>query len=161
MSWFSLAVFVAAVVALAYFIPVLGLPILGAIALVVIVSAFLWRRDARRLRALAAERADEDIGSFGRSFRHTGVDMWIVRAVWDALAPWGTSPAGRVPLRGSDLLIEDLEIDDEDLGDLIPEIAARTGRSLDDVRSNPFYESLRTVQDLVFFLNAQPRRAAA
>jgi hypothetical protein len=157
LSWPSIAALGTGVLALSYFVPVIGAPILGLIALIAIVSAVLARQDARRLAALSLSRAGEDIGSFARPFRHENVDMWVVRAVWDALGPWTTTSAGRVAVRPDDLLVEEMNIDVEDLGDVIAEIARRTGRSLDDLAANPYYESLRTVRDLVHFVNAQPR----
>ena len=35
-------------------------------------------------------------------------------------------------------------------------IACRTGRSLDDVHSNPYYGRVKTASDLVYFFNHQP-----
>ena len=149
------------VLALSYFIPVIGVAILSLIALVAIVSAVLTHQDAGRLGALSLRRAGEDIGSFARPFRHENVDMWVVRAVWDAVAPWMTTSAGVVAARPDDLLVEEMKIDVEDLGDVVAEVAKRTGRSLDDLEANPYYDSLRTVRDLVYFVNAQPRQLDA
>ena len=161
MSWSSVAAFGTAVVGLEYFVPVIGVPIAGLVAFVVTVSEVLACQDARGLAALARSRAREDIGSFARPFRQERVDMWIVRAVWDALGPWMTTSTERVAVRPDDLLVEELKIDDEDLGDLIVEVAGRTGRSLEQVLESPGNEAPRTVRDLVHFVNAQPRRAAA
>jgi hypothetical protein len=57
-----------------------------------------------------------------------------------------------------DNMTEDLRVDADDLDmDLVPHIAERAGRSLNDTRRNPLYGKVRTVRDLVAFLEAQPK----
>lgn len=63
------------------------------------------------------------------------------------------------PVRASDSLVNDLRIDSEDVEDLLVDIAARSGHSLDETQSNPFYGKIDTVRDLVLFINSQPRTA--
>ncbi len=66
------------------------------------------------------------------------------------------------PVRASDRLMEDLRLDDDDLDfDLAMQIEQRTGRSLDQTKTNPLLGKVKTVRDLVLFFNAQPRRSAA
>jgi hypothetical protein len=116
------------------------------------------------LRRLAAQRAGEDIGSFARHFdrRAEPFDPWVVRATWDALQPWARFPGGRLPLRPSDRLGEDLRIDDEEVGDqLVPEVAERAGRSLQRAESNPYWGRVVTVGDFVRFVTMQPCVAGA
>ena len=161
LSWLALVAILAGVIALAYFVPWLGIPVLAVIVLAAVGTAVLTPRDRRRLRALASTRAGEDIGSFARAFRPNAVDMWIVRAVWDALAPWSTIPEGRVPLRATDRLVEDLKIDPEDLEAVMREIAGRIGRSLERANSHPLYGRVSTIRDLAQLLNGQPRQSAA
>jgi len=161
LGWRTLVAIIAGAIALAYVVPWLGIAILSVIALAAIGAALHAPRDKRRLRALANSRPGEDIGSFARAFRRAAVDMWIVRAVWDALTPWTTLPEGRVPLRPTDRLIEDLETDPEDLEDVVGEIASRVGRSLEGAQWHPLYGGITTISDLVQFLNGQPRQAAA
>ena len=120
--------------------------------------------DTRRRRRLAIERAGEDIGTFARAFdrRREPFDAWVVRAVWDELQlnlAVGDAP---VPLRPDDRLAEDLRIDDEELDlDIIVDVAARSGRSLEGVERNPMYGHVVTVRDLVHLIALQPWRAAA
>ncbi|MCU7873666.1 MAG: hypothetical protein KZQ91_13075 [Candidatus Thiodiazotropha sp. (ex Lucinoma borealis)] len=62
-----------------------------------------------------------------------------------------------VPLRADDDLFDLLEIDEEDLDlDLLEEIAQRTGRSMNNTEKNPYFEKVRTLGDLVYFVNEQP-----
>lgn len=63
------------------------------------------------------------------------------------------------PVRASDLLLNDLHIDSDDIEELLVDIAARSGHSLDETEDNPFYGNINTVRDLVLFINAQPRVA--
>ena len=68
-----------------------------------------------------------------------------------------SSPEASIPIKAEDDLTDVLEIDDEDLDmDLLVEILQRTGRSMDDTLSNPYFGKVKTVADLVYFVNAQP-----
>ncbi|MEM7018209.1 MAG: hypothetical protein AAF512_12820, partial [Pseudomonadota bacterium] len=61
-----------------------------------------------------------------------------------------------VPIKASDNLFETLKFDADDLDlDLVEEIAQRTGRSLEDGESNPYYGKVTTVGNLVLFFNHQ------
>jgi hypothetical protein len=60
-------------------------------------------------------------------------------------------------VRADDLLKEDLLLDDDDLDmDLAQEVEARTGISMDESGSNPYFGKVKTVRDLVFFFQNQP-----
>jgi len=61
------------------------------------------------------------------------------------------------PVRASDMLLDDLQIDSDDIEDLWVEIATRSGHSRDEIENNPFYGKVKTVRDLVLLINAQPR----
>ena len=113
----------------------------------------------RHLRRLASDRVDEDIGSFARAFnrRAEPFDSWVVRAAWDALTPYVQWDGRCLALRPTDRLVDDLCIDPDDLDfDLIPEVVARSGHSLDHAESNPHYGGIETVKDLVNFVTRQP-----
>ena len=116
-----------------------------------------------RLRRLAAGRPGEDIGTFARGLdrRTQPFDPWVVRATWDALTPHVSYPGGRVPLRQTDTLVDDLRIDPELLGIEFCEIAQRAGRCLDGIEANPLYRDGRTVGDLVRLVSAQPLTGSA
>ena len=130
------------------------------VALVIGLASLL---NDRRLARRARERAGEDIGTFARAFdrRAPDFDPWVVRAVWDALAPWTELPGGgRVPLRPTDA-IADLGCVDEDLEEVFEEAARRARRLLDGLEENPYYRRVATVGDLVALISRQPRAAAA
>jgi hypothetical protein len=55
-----------------------------------------------------------------------------------------------------------LKLDEDDLDlDLIEEIAQRTGRSMENFESNPYYGKVTTARDLVLFFNHQAGVTAA
>jgi hypothetical protein len=120
--------------------------------------------DDRRRRRMREARVAEDIGTFVRALdrRAEWFDPRVVRAVWDALrAERGTSEPP-IPLRPMDRLSADLGIEADDLDfDVLPEIAARTGRTLERAEVNPYYGRVETVMDLIRFVAAQPPSPAA
>ena len=131
---------------------------------VVVLGVFATVSERRRLQRLAADRVGEDIGTFARAFnrRETPFDPWVVRATWDALQPYMKFRGGRAPLRPSDGLFTDLDLDGDAVDfEIIPEIAARCSRSVDRCETNPMYGRVATVGDLVQFITVQPRRDAA
>jgi hypothetical protein len=116
-----------------------------------------------RLEGRARQRTGEDIGSFARAFdRHAPeFDPWVVRAVWDAMAPWTTLRDGtRLPLRPTDV-IADLGCVGTDVDDVVGEVAARTRRSLADPGTSPDTRPVVTVNDLVAFIAGRPPTGAA
>jgi hypothetical protein len=117
------------------------------------------RRDAARLRDIAAARAGESICQFARAFHVRQVDTGIIRAVYEELGRCFGSALAPFPLRADDDLFGALELDGDDFDEAVVEIASRTRRSLDDYQRNPHYATLRTPRDVVAFLMAQPRRA--
>lgn len=139
--------------------PWAAMPVIVMVGVAAVGTFVLDRGSARRLRALAASRPGEDIGTFAWAFRHKAIDMWAVRAVWDALAPWTRIPGGHVPLRSSDRLIADLEVDPEDLFDVASEIADRLDCAAEGKAIVTLIEHDPTVGDLVEFLGSQTRRS--
>ena len=127
------------------------------IVLFLVVSIIEHRRHKAQLRLLAESRSGESICEFARSFERKEIDTWVVRAVYEQLQQYlgGDVP---VPIRATDRLKEDLPIDTEDLEmDLMAEISQRAGRSLHNTTANPYYDQVKTVGDLVLFLDAQPK----
>ena len=112
------------------------------------------REQMRRGRA----RVGEDIGTFARAFdrQASTFDPWVVRAAWDALAPWTLLPDGtRLPLRPTDA-IEDLGCVDDDLEEVIVHAASRARRHLEPASINGYEDRVVTVGDLVDFLARRP-----
>jgi len=79
-----------------------------------------------------------------------------MRAVFEELQPFVP-----IPILASHRLVEDLKIDDEDLSlDFAPVIAQRLHRTLRDSERNPYYNRVKTVEDLVHFMEGQPVETA-
>jgi len=127
------------------------------ISLLVVMTIIGHRRHKARLKFLRESRPGESICEFSRSFDTKEIDTWVVRAVYEQLQGYlGGDPP--VPIRATDRLNEDLPIDSEDLEiDVMNQIAQRTGRSLKNTPANPYFDKVRTVGDLVRFVNAQPK----
>lgn len=126
------------------------------------IAILFWRdcSEKRHHERLLAGRTSGDIGAFARSFPRREIDTWVIRAVWDEVQAALTYPRNKqnfFPLLADDRLIEDLRIDSEELEWMVIDIARRSGRSLRDYETNPHYSQVRSVGDVVRFLNSQPK----
>jgi len=117
------------------------------------------RREKRRFEGMCTTRDEESICTFARSFSTRHVDTWVIRAAHQEIQQLTKSYIPAFPVRASDLLLDDLHMDSDDIEDLLVDIAARSGHSLNETENNPFYGKINTVRDLVLFINAQPRLA--
>jgi hypothetical protein len=155
LGWVVLAVLAVGVVAAEVVWPLMRLIAVGVKTWVIICNVVT----SRHLRRLAARRSGEDIGSFARAFdrRTRPFDPWVVRATWDALQPYVAFDGGKVPIRPTDRLDEDLCIDPELQDDLFEQVAERAGRSQEHLEQNPLYGKVVTVGGFVHFVTWQPR----
>jgi len=146
---------------------VVSSPSVAAIVLTVLGAATLLarrvaKREEDRLRSLAKSREGESISEFALQFDTRKVDTWIVRAVYEQIQAQLQHVHPAFPIRASDRLMEDLHLDEDDLDmDIAMQVEQRTGRSLDHSDANPLFGRVKTVQDLVLFFQAQPKRNAA
>jgi acyl carrier protein len=131
--------------------------ILALIAAFAVWAVFSLRKDKQELKRLADERENEGICTFARSFERKYVDTWIIRAVHEELQKDLGYPDIKYSIRATDRFEEDLKIDVEDLDDLLVIIAQRTGRSIEGTEKNPYYDKVKTVGDMVLFINSQPK----
>lgn len=118
-------------------------------------GAVVNKREKRRYEALARSRQGVSICEFARSFDTRQTDTWIMRATYQELQQWLQPYVTAFPVCASDRLSADFHLDADDVDDLLQEIAARSGRSLEKTADNPWYGSVHTVKDLVAFINAQ------
>lgn len=122
-------------------------PLTFPLPMLVLVGTLIgWWRDRRITRA----RAGESICSFAHAFDCRSIDTWIIRAVYEEFS-------GQYPVRACDDLEHDLCIAGDDLDDIGVRLAQRTGRSLERSEDNPMFGKVRTLRDLVTFLDHQPR----
>lgn len=118
-------------------------------------GAAVTKREKRRYEALARSRQGVSICEFARSFDARQTDTWIIRATYQELQQWLQPYVTTFPVRASDMLSADFQLEADELDDLLQDIAARSGRSLEKTEDNPWYGSVHTVKDLVAFINAQ------
>ena len=114
-----------------------------------------WRA---RMRRWAAERHGDSICTFARAVPRPERDAWIIRALYEELAPYARIGSIQVPIRPSDRWREDLAIDAEDLGDVVVAVAERVGRTMEGCEANEYFNRVRTVADVIAFLRRQPLR---
>ena len=112
--------------------------------------------EKRRLKKIVEQRREDSICTFAKSFDCRTVDTRIIRAVHEELQHYYSSEASGFPIRATDSFEKDLRMDDGDLEDIGIEIARRTQRSIENTEQNPLHGKVKTVADLVLFLNHQP-----
>ena len=110
------------------------------------------------MHLLRSERSGERICDFVRDFDFRNTDTWVLRSVYDELSKYLGHKGDPFPIHADDRWIEDLDIDEEDMFcDLLPDIAYRARRSLDDTEGNPYCGRVITIRDMVHFLQSQPK----
>ncbi len=119
------------------------------------------KKREKHFRVLLEGRKNDSICTFSRHFEYRKIDTWIIRAVYEQLQNYMNGEKENFPIRPTDDVFADLMIDDEDFElDLVEEIAQRTGRSLENTESNPYYGKANIVENLVYFFNEQPKTNA-
>ena len=155
LGWVFLLVLAAGFLYLLWSHPVATSLIFSLFALLALVEA---PRTRRKLVKLSTARRGESICQFARHFDRRSVDTWIVRAVYEQLREEMATKYD-IPIRPLDTFA-DLFIDNDDIDlSAAPEIAQRTGRSLEHSDRNPYFGKVKTAADLVHFFNAQPKVA--
>lgn len=134
----------------------LYLAVIAGFALLVIVwNKFEQPKIEKYFASLCEDRKGLSICEFAREFDSHTVDTWLIRATYEQLQA-ALPTKHKVPIKASDNLFDTLKLDEDDLDlDLVKEIAQRTGRSLDNLESNPYYGKVTTARNLVLFFNHQ------
>lgn len=117
-----------------------------------LIHLFTAPAEKRKLAALKATREDT-ICAFRKAFDCRKVDPWIIRATYEKVRDYFPG----FPLEASDDLQKELSLELEDSDDLCVSIAKCSGYDLTNTESNPWYDKVRTVGDLVHFINHQPK----
>ena len=161
LGWMGSLLLVALLIGFIYFIyssSQLGRYLTAAIVCSVLGYAWVINKSTkRRFELLARSRNGDSICEFARSFDTRATDTWIIRAAHQELQAVLQSYILDFPLRASDSLLVDLELDLDDVEELLRDIAKRSSRSLAETEENPYYGRLNTVKDLVLVVNAQPK----
>ncbi|MET0027791.1 MAG: hypothetical protein ABW101_09150 [Candidatus Thiodiazotropha sp.] len=112
----------------------------------------------KHFKVLLKGRDTDSICTFSRYFECREIDTWVIRAVYEQLQSYLAPEKKAFPIRPQDDVFKDLLIDDEDFElDIVEEIAERTGRSLENTESNPYYGKASIVENLVYYFNEQPK----
>jgi hypothetical protein len=131
------------------------------LAVATIGGGIVSRIDTRRKLVLASERPGDPLCVFARSMDLRSVDPWVVRAAFQNLQPYFPEQARPFPILPSDRLVDDFHIDPDDIEDIVADIAARVGYSLDRTEQNPLYGHVDTVGDLIQFFTHQRKTRSA
>lgn len=139
----------------------LGLAFLAPLFLILapvvgVVTALGTPRERKRLARLKSIREDT-ICAFRRAFDCRKVDPWIIRATYEEVRRWIPG----FPLEAKDDIENDLKLAGADIDDLLLNIAERSGYDLAATNQNPWYDRVKTVGDLVLFINHQPQTRVA
>lgn len=126
----------------------------GIIGFFAIWSRFLSERHERWLGTFATSRVGESICGFARDFPRGSVEPVLLRAVYEGVQ--GQMGDYRVPIRATSLT-SDLHLDADDIDEVYWDIADTCGYETEDGEQNPYRGRVKTVADLVHFLQYQPR----
>ncbi len=156
-GWMFLAVFVGLLIWLIWSFPYLLL----LVPVYLLIDAWDKMKRNTHFQNILKGRDNDSICTFSRHFELRQVDTWVIRAVYEQLQNYMNGENENFPVRATDDVFEDLMIDDEDFEyDLVEEIAQRTGRSLENAKTNPYYGKANIVENLVYFFNEQPKTNA-
>jgi hypothetical protein len=156
-GWAFLVVFVGILLWLVWSFPLLLL----LIPVYLLIDIWDRKKRIKHFNKLLQDRQSDSICTFTRHFEFRKIDTWVIRAVYEQLQNYMNGEKENFPIRATDNVFTDLMIDDEDFEyDLVEEIAQRTGRSLENAESNPYYGKANIVENLVFFFNEQPKTNA-
>ncbi|MDF1755704.1 MAG: hypothetical protein P1U89_23140 [Verrucomicrobiales bacterium] len=128
----------------------------------VIIAGFIWcaiddYRFKQSLLILKEGRENDSICSFARSFDYRQIDTKAIRAVYESLQPYLRSKSKPFPIHREDRLLEDYGIDFEELEYIfIDDIGPSISRDFSNSESNPYFDRVKTVGDLVLFTHHQP-----
>jgi len=125
--------------------------VLSGFTLLLAVGAYFGHRWSKRMRE---ERAHESICTFARALPARHHDTTVVRAVYEEF-----ERTLRIPVRPSDDLAKDLRLHPDDRDDIALKVARRAGRSLAEPERNPLFDRVKTVADVISFLEHQPKSA--
>lgn len=130
------------------------------IALFVIAGIAYGIFDHYRMTKLVRERGDPNICAYARSFDYRNTDTRIMREVWNELQSYLGKYEGKpFPVEADDLFNETYHLDPDDLDEIYWAVADRLGIDTENPESNPYFNQVKSVRNLVLFLQNQPKAA--
>jgi len=131
--------------------------ITGFICLVAIYIIF----EHYRMKKIAIERGEPNICEYARSFDYREVDTKIMREVWNELQEClGEYDGKAFPIKADDLFKDTYKLDPDDLDEAYWVVADKLGIDTERPESNPYWNKVTSVKNLVLFLHNQPRLKA-
>ena len=129
------------------------------IVLILILVTVIWMIiDHQRMKKIAVERGDPNICEYARSFDYRNVDTKIMREVWNELQlNLGNYNGKPFPIKAEDIFKETYHLDPDDLDDIYLSVADCLGIDTANPQSNPYFNQVNNVKNLVLFLHNQPR----
>ncbi len=109
--------------------------------------------DDKKLQKIALKRKNYNIGDFAKSFDLKNTDTWIIRAVYEELQD--CLSIKNFPIFADDNITKLFHIDGEEIDELLEIVAQRTGRSLENLEQNPYFNTEPTARNIVLLLNKQ------
>ncbi|WP_133178439.1 hypothetical protein [Shewanella decolorationis] len=116
--------------------------------------------DHQRLKRISVERGDPNICEYARSFDYRQVDTKIMREVWNEVQLClGNFEGKPFPIKADDLFEDTYKMDSDDLDEVYWAVADRLGIDTESPESNPYFDQVTSVKNLVMFLQNQPKVA--
>ncbi|WP_220386919.1 hypothetical protein [Cycloclasticus pugetii] len=110
------------------------------------------------MKNIATKRGDPNICEYARSFDYRSVDTKIIREVWNEvqlnLGKYNDNP---FPVKAEDMFEETYNMHPDDLDEIYWSVADRLGIDTEKSESNPYFNQVTSVKNLVLFLHNQPR----
>lgn len=133
-------------------------PLLTAFAVVLVIGLGVYEHVKEKLyfKKLMRQRQGESLCTFSRAENLTGIDTFILRAVYEEIQI-EIPPQQNFPLRWSDNLYSGLHLQGDNVEELIERVAQRTGRCIKHTELNPLFGKIHTVGDLIVFFNHQSK----
>lgn len=114
--------------------------------------------DHYRMKKIALNRKEVDICIYARSFDYRNVDTKIMREVFNKVQEWaGSYNKKPFPVQAEDSFDDLYKMDPDDLDEIYWEVADKLGISTDRAEDNPYYNKVKSVKELVLFLDSQPK----
>ncbi|MFC1524123.1 hypothetical protein ACFL6N_04960 [Thermodesulfobacteriota bacterium] len=128
------------------------------IATAVSLGLLSQQRKERRLTGLAILRKQMDLTHFMHAFEDQDIDPLVVQAVYTQLQDYMADEFPDFPVMPDDRIVHDLGIDTKMIGvTLCEDIAGQADRSINNLKESWLTADVKSVRELVEFINQQDR----
>lgn len=128
------------------------------IALLIVAGIVYGVFDHYRMTSIARDRGEPDICAYARSFDYRNTDTKIMREVWNEVQLYLGGYEGKpFPVKADDLFSGTYHLDADDLDEIYWAVADRLGIDTKNAENNPYFNQVKSVKNLVLFLQNQPK----